>query len=68
LKLLVSMYILGSFLAQYGTKLDELDIKLMATRRGIQWDYVQLLILKIEHTMIDFQILPNLSGVVIGDL
>jgi hypothetical protein len=36
LKLSLSMFIFGSFLAQYKTKLVVLGIKSTATRRGIQ--------------------------------
>jgi hypothetical protein len=61
------MFVFESFLAYYGTKFIELDISLMETRREIQWDHIQLLIIKIELTMSDFQILLNLGGVVIWD-
>ena len=46
--------IFGSLLVQYKTKLVGLGIKLMATRRGIQWNHNQLLVIKIEYTMNDF--------------
>jgi hypothetical protein len=68
LKLSLSMFIFGTFLIQYRTKVVVLDIKSMVTRRRIQRDHIQLLILKIEHRKSDFQIFLNLSGVVIGDL
>lgn len=48
LKISISMFIFGSFLAQHGIKLTELSIKPMATRRKIQWGHIQLLILKFE--------------------
>ena len=54
LKLTYSMVIFGSFLVQHINKFVELDIKLMAIRRGILWSYSQLLILKIEHMMSGF--------------
>jgi hypothetical protein len=43
------MVIFWSFLAQYKTKLIELDTRLTTARRKIQLDHIQLLILKIEH-------------------
>jgi hypothetical protein len=68
LKLLLSMFVFGSFLAQNRTKLVELGIKLAATRRRIQQGHIQLLILKIEHTMSGFQIFLNTGDIIIRDL
>jgi hypothetical protein len=68
LKILLSMFIFGSRFAQYGTKLVELGIKLMATRKRIKRDHIQLLILKIEHTINCFQIFFYITDVLIRDL
>jgi hypothetical protein len=63
LKLSLSMFVFGSFLAQYGNKLVELDTILTAIRKRIQWDQIQLPILKFKYTMSDFQIFLNIGGV-----
>ena len=56
LKLLFSMFVFGNSHTQHGTKLVGLGIKSIATRKKIQWNHTQLLIIKIEYTMRDFMI------------
>jgi hypothetical protein len=50
-KISLSKLIFGSFLLIHATNLIEFHIKSMATRKRMQWDHIQLLTLKINHTI-----------------